>query len=451
MAEMKQHLELRHILAPELRQSLSILTLQLLDLNQLIEQELLTNPVLEESAKTTETSEEPPSSLPEPLEGLSRLNAANRESHQKSDFIAEIIAQKVTLQDVLLRQLGMFAEADEELRVGQEIIGNLDENGYLKTPLEEISSSLQVSIEICEKALKLVQQFEPFGVGARTISECLLIQLQMLNDPDLLLREIITNHLDDVAKKNHSRIAKALHQPLEQIELLIKKLHKLDPKPGRNYSVDNAQRIIPDIIIEELEETKELQITINNDYIPRLSINHLYKQMLKKSDLDPKTREFITAKLRNAMELIRAVSKRQSTLRRVIEAIVEIQKDAIKEDLSLLRPLTFNEIAVRLNLHESTISRVIMNKYAQTPCGTIALKNFFSSRIQSADGNAISSTLTKSLIKELIEQENKKKPLSDQEIITILQKQHGLTLARRTVAKYRQELKILSTEFRRER
>ncbi len=454
--EMKQKLELRKLLSLQLQQSLNILSLHLLDLNCMIEEELLTNPVLEESQGKTELREGLPehslddSSLPADLKEWDSLPAKPPAKNKSDlDLISSQMATSTSLQDVLLRQLGMFVTADEDLRIGQEIIGNIDENGYLRATLEEISASLHIEKKKVEKVLALVQQFEPAGVAARTVPECLLIQLDMLNEKDPLLREVIAHHLRDVAKKNYNAIAKSLKIPHEAIEPLIKKILKLNPKPGLNYTLQIVHRIIPDIIIEE--KKGNLEITINNDYTPTLRINKVYRDMLKKGNLDQKTKEFIAGKLRRALELIRAVSKRESTLRRVIETIAEIQGDAIKEDLSGIKPLTFRCVAEKLSLHESTICRVVMNKYVKTPCGVIALKQFFSSHINNQDGQSISSIQIKSLIKELIDAEDKKDPLSDQDIVYALLKEHKLKLARRTVTKYREELKILSSTFRRHR
>ena len=363
--ELKQRLELKRLLVPQLQQSLKILTLSTLDLRAMVEEELVNNPFLEETAPKKVVSKPPPSGR-----GL---------SSEELDYRLRLATKKSSLQDVLLRQLGMFAATDEELKIGQEIIGNIDDNGYLKATLEEIANRLQALPEEVEKALKLIQQFEPPGVGARTISECLLIQLELANEKDPLLMKIVGFHLEDVAKKNYTLIAKDLKEPQEKIEPLIKKILKLDPKPGRNYSSEEIQHVIPDIIINEKDE--DLEITINNEDIPDLDISQTYKDMLKSVDLDPAAKEFLTQKMRNALEFLRAISKRQTTLRRIVETIVEVQQDAIRANLSHLKPLTLQDVAQKIEMHESTVSRAIMNKYVKLPYGVVALKDFFSSRI----------------------------------------------------------------------
>jgi len=460
--EIRQKLELRKLLAPEMRQSLKILALPLLDLKNLVDEELLDNPLLEEfqpdeitlkKSESQENLEKLLDGLPPAEEdyGKSLDSTSNEEKESKHDFALGLITKKMSLLDILLRQLGMFAETDEELRIGQEIIGNIDENGYLKTSLDEICRTSNFPQDQAEKVLALIQQFEPAGVACRDIQECLLIQLRLTNTNDPILEEIIKNHLDDVAKKNYSKIAKELKEPQEKIDLLIKQITKLNPKPGRDYCADSIQQVIPDVVIEEIDE--KLVIIINNENIPHLMINKSYREMIKKGNLDEPTREFLTNKLRRAYEILRAVSKRQSTLRLVMNTIVEIQEQAIREDLSYLKPLTFAQVAEKIEMHETTVCRVVMNKYAQTPSGIIALKDFFPSRLRQNDeqGESISSRQIKSLIKDLIDEEDKKHPLSDEDIVKSVQEKYSLPVARRTIAKYREELKILSSTYRKER
>jgi RNA polymerase sigma-54 factor len=421
---------------------------------------MLNNPLLEEyqpkeaqkKAETPEEFEKWLDSLPSTSSESERPVSEASPNQSKTDFALSLITKKVSLQDILSRQLGMFSRTDEELIIGQEIIGNIDDNGYLKASLEEIASTLKVTPDKVEFVLQLIQQFEPAGVAARTIPECLLIQLRLIDENDPLLQKIVENHLEEVARKNFSKIAKELKEPLAKIEPLIKKIVKLNPKPGRNYSADDIQQVIPDVIIEETED-EQLKITINNESIPHLIVSKAYREMLKKNNLDAQTREFLINKLRKAHELLRAVSKRQSTLRKVMDTLVEIQNEAIRGDLSLLKPLTFSDVADKINMHESTVCRVVMNKYCQAPCGIVALKDFFPSRISSKNenGESVSSELIKGLITDYITEEDKKNPLSDEDIVKLLKEKNNLDVARRTVAKYREELKILSSPYRKER
>ncbi|MFH1128842.1 MAG: hypothetical protein V1699_05495, partial [Candidatus Omnitrophota bacterium] len=322
--EIRQKLELRKLLVPELNQSLKILALPLQGLETLISEELLNNPFLEEIPRKA-----PPLSFKRGL------------SQDELDFRMSLITKKVSLQEVLLRQLGMFVNTEQGFKIGYEIIGNIDDNGYLNVPLEVIAAAISVTLAEVENILKLIQQFEPAGVAARTVSECLLIQLDLANEKDPILRQIIEFHLDDVAKKNYNLIAKSLKEPLEKIEPLIKKISRLNPKPGRNYSQEEIQRIIPDIVVDE-----ELEIAINDEDIPTLNVNKAYKDMLKNNDLAPTAKEYMAAKLHNAVALLRAVYRRKFTLRKIVEIIVEIQQEAILNDLSFLKPLTFREVAL---------------------------------------------------------------------------------------------------------
>ncbi len=433
---MRQKTELRRLLIPELRQSLKILTLPLLDLKTAIQEELTNNPLLEEvPTKNTLTTE-------------ARLSSSSAPG-TNSDLTLSLAARKPSLQDILLRQLGMFSDTDEELHIGQEIIGNIDDNGYLKTTTEDIANTLKVPLEKVESTHKLILHFDPPGVAARNLAECLLTQLELANETDPLLKIIVEHHLDDIAKKNYSHIAKSLKEPLEKIEFLIKQILRLDPKPGRNYSSENIQHIIPDIIINDNGD--EFDISINNEDIPTLNVNKDYRKMLKDQTLDPKTKEFLTQKLHNALELLRSIYKRQRTLRKVVDIVAEAQPEAMRSGLTHLVPMTFREIAERLEMHESTISRTVMNKYMQLPWGVVALRDFFTSSIQDKNGDGVSSSHIKGLIKELIEKEDKKHPLSDADIAKILTSEKNLNISRRTVAKYREELRILSSTFRRER
>lgn len=433
--EIKQKFELRRLMLPSFQQSLKVLPLSLPELRKMIDIELVNNPLLEEI---------------KPKKSLSKFSSYKSNSAGKDwGFLSELIVKNETLKDSLLRELRMFAKNELEIKIGEELIGNIDENGYLQVKLEEVANNLGVLASQVEDILRLIQQFEPAGVAARSIAECLLIQLEAANELDAFTKAIVENHLEDVAKKKYTYIAKTLKQPVGKIMPLIKKILKLDPKPGRNFSSEQTQPIIADIIIND--EGDELEVTINDEDIPTLHINKDYRNILKNKSLDPKTREFLALELRNALELINAINKRQATLRKIVDVLVEIQADAIRQNLSYLKPLTLLEVAERINMHESTVSRAIMNKYVKLPYATVALKNLFPSHINNQNGQSFSSNFVKRLIKEIIDEEDKKHPLSDQEIHNILSKGHNLTLSRRTVSKYREELKILSTSFRREK
>lgn len=430
--ELKQRLALRRLMVPALSQSLNVLALSTQELKNLIEDNLLNNPFLEEKPAGR------PSLFPNRQPG-------------GTDFQFDSLPQKTSLQDILLRQLAMFSETDDDCRIGQEIIGNIDENGYLKASLDEISKATGMPLEACEKALKMVQQFEPAGVAARSLKECLLIQLRICGQDDRLLQDIVSLHCDDIAKKNYLAIARSLKEPREKIEALIKnKILKLNPKPGRDFSLEHTQRINPDIIIEEKDDG--FFVTVNDENIPALHINKSYRDMLEGNKLKYDNEELLRNKLLEALELIRSVSRRKATLAKIASCLAEIQQEALENDLSRLKPLTFKEVADKLGMHESTVCRAVMNKFAKTPyCGIVAVKDFFTSRISNTDGGSVSSNRIKKLVKELIEQEDKKHPLSDKVIAETILRNNNLKVSRRTVTKYREELKLLSSTFRRER
>lgn len=439
--ELGQKLELRKLLIPELRQSLKVLALGYLEIKDLIEHEIEINPCLEDARSEERVRLSEYSSLPFAGQPAGEPSAA--------EYARSLITQRLSLHDVLFRQLGMFAATDEEFRAGREIIGNIDDNGYLSVSVDEIAGTLAMPAAKVRKCLALIQKFEPPGAGARGISECLLIQLDARNETDARLRRIVADHLPDLAKKNYSRIAKSLNESLDEVMPLIRKILRLDPKPGRNFSREEAVRIIEDAVITERDD--EFQISINREDIPMLNVNAAYTRLLKDRKLDAQTKAYLRERLTRAREILRALSKRTYTLRKIIETIVEFQPEAVRHDLSRLTPMTFDDIAGKTGMHPSTVCRAVMNKYVRVPYGVVALKDFFSSHVYASDGRSVSSTRIKRLIAELIQAEDKRKPLSDFAIARILADRHRLSVSRRTVAKYREALKILAAFYRRER
>ncbi len=430
---MQQRTEQRHLLIPGLQHSLAILSLPVPELKKVIEEELLINPFLEEIKPSRPLRE--------------NFSTGIGASNDLPDATMNIASHKATLQEILMRQLGMFSSNQDEINLGEMIIGNIDDNGFLSTDLTDIALQTGEPLEKVEHVLHLIQSFDPPGVGARNIPECLLIQLKVSGELNFTLGRLITSHLGDIAKKNYSKIAKSLDLEPDHLEPLLHKILKLDPKPGRAYSSEQTFNVVPDIVINGSDS--ELDVTVNNDEIPTLNINKDYKQYLKESGIAPETKEFLREKLENAMELLRSLTRRKQTLKKIIEALMEIQAEAIENGMAYLKPLTFKEVAERINVHETTVCRAVMNKYVQLPHGIYPLKDFFTTRIKSASGTNVSSTLVKTLIKDYIEAENKKQALSDKDIADLLNKENEMTISRRTVTKYREELKIPSTPYRR--
>ena len=441
--KLTQKLELRRLLAPELKQSLQILALPLPDLKTLVDEELVNNPFLEESVATNATTLQPA-----PYLRRSR-SVKSTVSNEDFDPLAQL-AKAPSLQEVLLQQWQMTVANGDEYSIGVEIIGNIDDNGYLNVPLEEIATSQRVTAEAVNKALKIIQNFEPLGVAARTIEECLLIQCAAMGENGPLITAIIEHHLTAVGDRKYALIAKELNASVAEVENCVKKIASLNPKPGLSFSHERTFHVVPDIFIEENDDGA-LEIRINQEDLPTLQINEEYRNILKKNNLSAEDKEYLKTQLQNALELLRAIARRRSTLRRVLEVIAGIQEEAVRDGLSHLKPLTLQEVADKIGMHESTVCRVVMNKYAETPQGIIALKDFFTSRVEQENGQAVSSQLCKEKISELIASEDKQHPWSDEELVGILLKDCGIKLARRTIAKYREELQLPSSTMRRQR
>jgi RNA polymerase sigma-54 factor len=437
-----QKTEFKILLTPELKQSLQILSLPLLDLKSLIDEELINNPFLEESPALAAAAARPVSY------SRSSRSARNASSDEDFDPLAQL-ARAPSLQDVLLRQLEVASLDEQEHGLGVEIIGNLDDNGFLNISLEEIASGQRVPLEAVERVLRVIQKFEPVGVAARSLQESLLIQCEAKGEDDPIIKDILERCLEDVALRRYDRIAKELGITSNEVADHVRMIATLNPKPGQSYSPERTFHVVPDIFIDEKDG--EFDIFINQENLPALHINEEYRAILKNNHLAPEEKAYLRTQLKNALEFLRAIIRRRSTLRRVLEVIVGIQKEALLSGLCHLRPLTLQEVADRIGMHESTVSRVIMNKYAETPQGLIALKDLFSARVRQENGAEVSSSKCKDLIRDLVDAENKGHPLSDEDLADSLSRVSGIKLARRTVAKYREDLQILSSTFRRMR
>ena len=439
---MALHQRLEHrqkaVFTQSLRQSMKILELPLLELKEVVEAELIENPVIEEAEKNIDT----------PLESLGEFMPAPTKSDENV-YEKAIPGKKENLTEALLRQLRINAADEEQLRVGTTLINNINENGYLRESLSDICAESGCGEEDALKALKLIQTFEPSGVGARDIKECLLIQLDKKQDTDPLSRRLIEECLQDLAHKDTlHKVCKKLKCDSAELARCIEKIHSLEPKPGRGYSSEETVYVIPDISIEEKDDT--LRVSTKDDSIPIIRVNPTYKNMLKSKKTDEKTKDFIREKLKNAANLINAITQRKETLTRVITIIAETQKDALLEGMDKLRPLSLKEIAEKVSMHESTISRIVMNKYVQTPIGIFPLRGFFSTSLKKEDGEDVSAQSIKLKILDLIEYEDKTRPLRDREIVEQIRQTEKLSLARRTVAKYRKILKIPPVSERRQ-
>lgn len=436
------------VMTPELRQAIVILQLSTLELAEYIQQELEENPILE-------LREDPENLILEGSEevddldfdwaeyfadgsdlGYVRVPSEKKEQHLQENYLA---AEGQSLHDYLLLQLKLALKDSLDLTIGSFLIGNIDQNGYLKISLKEAASCLKVHPGQVWRVLEIIQRFDPPGVGARDLVECLLLQLRQYRDIPAGTEKIIRHFLADVAEGRLAKIARQLGLSLSEVQAAVDFIRKLDPKPGRTFgSHRDVRYIIPDVIVERVGN--DYVVLINDVAAPRLGINPHYQALLRQEACDGQTRKFIEEKLNAAAWIIRSVEQRRLTLYRVVSCIVEEQREFLEKGIKYLKPLTMRQVAERLGLHESTVSRATANKYVQTPQGLFELKFFFTSGVAKRDGVAAAESIKK-LIAEAVTHENPSSPLTDQQLTDLLQQQ-GIQISRRTVAKYRDELGI---------
>ena len=466
------------VITPQLQQAIRLLQLTRLELVDMISQEMKENPLLEEEEEERELAEgEPPvteqeeretSAEPEHTpevkgngEGAdefdwenylenSNLTPFQRQSSPDGDerpSFENFLTKRTTLTDHLHWQLQLSHFTEEEHEVGTWIIGNLDEDGYLKISLEDVCSETNLPMEMVERVLRKIQQFDPAGVAARDLKECLLAQLEQISPRDSLAEKIVSEHLPLLKNRNYPAIAKRIGVSLDRVNRAASLISKLDPKPGKAFGGEVIQGIIPDVYVYKVEG--DYVISLNDDGVPRLKINSLYRNILNGSRLAMEgDRKYIQEKLRSALWLIRSIHQRQRTIYKVTKSIVKFQREFLDKGIQSLKPLVLRDVAEDIQMHESTISRVTHNKYVHTPQGIYELKYFFNAGITSTQGETMASESVKSLVREIIAKEDPKKPYSDEKLVQILQRMH-IHIARRTVSKYREMMKILSSNERR--
>jgi RNA polymerase sigma-54 factor len=468
----------RVVMTPLLQQAIQLLQLSTLELQEVVQKELLENPLLEELPETPETPEgqdgqpaaeantvpttDPITPEIPPRDQEQRgtddlpfdLTAVMFDDHEERSLVAQedrddlpfenMVRSVSSLADHLDEQLRFAAEDPVVRKIGEEIIGNLDEDGYLRAELSEIAVRCEVDVATVEPVLAMIQAFDPPGVAARNIQECLLIQLKSDPNPDPVSVEIVEQHFDDLTRRRYPDIARALRLPLDRVMESVEEIMGLEPKPGRRFGGNDSRYIVADVVVHKMGT--EYVVVLNEDGIPRLRVNSLYRSLLRNNGDEAK--QYVEQKLRSAMWLIKSVDQRQRTLRKVTQSIVKFQRDFLDKGIAHLKPLSLRDVGEDIGMHESTISRVTTNKYVETPQGLYELKYFFHSGIASGDGEMVSSVSVKKMIQDLLANEDPAKPLSDQEVAQIL-KGRGLVIARRTVAKYREELAILPSHQRR--
>ena len=466
--ELKQNVKLAQqtIMTPQLQQSIKLLLLSRLELSDLIQTEIMENPVLEEAQSfsdgdDSESQENPGEYESDSTEEL-RYNGEDESLKIKwENYISDSapegfgynpddderfslenrLTQKASLFDHLMWQLRLSDFTPAEELIGTLLIGNLDNDGYLRVPLADIAETSGEEEPLVEDVLTRIQDFDPLGVGARDLRECLLIQAKYLIGDNEVVKEILTNHLTDLENRRLPVICKKLDIPMEDVIESAKLISDLDPKPGRYFNEEDTQYITPDIYVYKVGD--EFYIVLNEDGLPRLRINSFYRNALSQGDVTSKVaKDYIQDKIRSAVWLIKSIHQRQRTIYKVMRSIIKYQQDFFDKGTGFLRPLALRDIAEDIEMHESTVSRVTTNKYVHTPHGIFELKYFFNSGINRFRGESIASETVKDKIKQIILTENAKKPYSDQKIAEILEGLN-ISIARRTVTKYREMLNIL--------
>jgi len=474
-------LQQRLVMTPKLQQALKLLQMPTLELQQVLKQEVLQNPLLEE-VDDADMDEEEPAEAEEAAESQSEEQEAKSEQTEepeeseaakkerveyddyfesgfgagdgfaneedRENFVERVPVAKQSFSDYLMSQLRLVTEEERSIAIGEYIIGSLDDSGYLTCSLREIAGTFGVTEEDAEKVLKIIQTFDPVGVGARDLKECLLIQLEAKGLGASLAARIVRDHFEEFKQKKYLDLSKALKAPLKDIQEQAQVIGSLNPKPGLDILADEPKYVIPDLVVDRVAD--RYIVSLNDRNVPRLRISQSYRDELQQNvELNSEAKDFIQSRLKNAKWLIQTIEQRRRTMIKVMEAIVEEQHEFFEKGVVALRPLTLQQVASKISMHESTVSRVTTNKYVQTPRGVYELKFFFSSSLSTEDGEEVSAKSAKLKIKTIIGAEDTRRPLSDQKIADILKKD-GLIIARRTVAKYREQLGILPARHRKQ-
>lgn len=465
-----QQQRLQMVLAPQLRQSLALLQVPILELRTLVQEEMQQNPTLEEKAsRDTPVEIEPGTGEPEKdkaldfkeeFEVLARLDDEWREYfHQnqaanpytvedaaRRQHFFDSLTQTESLQEHLRNQLILAELSEEDRRVAEMLVGSINDDGYLVTPLADLAQGTGFDLARLEELLHLIQEFDPIGVGARDLKECLLLQLDRLGKGSSPAAAIVRDHLDDLGARRYPQLAKALGLTPDEIQESARFIATLEPRPGRLFSAEAANYVLPEVSVQKSGD--DYTIALDRDSVPHLFISKQYRQLMENPDTTAEVKEYIRDKIRAGTFLIKSIYQRQQTIYRIAREIVQVQRDFLEHGVSHLKPLTMAEIAGKLGIHETTVSRAISNKYMQTPRGVFEMKYFFTPGFTTQDGQEVSNKTIKDAISQFVAKEDPATPLSDQAMVARL-KEKGITVARRTIAKYRDELRILPSHLRR--
>ena len=476
--EIRQQLKLSQqlVMTPQLQQAIKLLQLSRMELMDVVREELEENPVLEEGqepleekaqAEEEQIAERPDAQVEENVQevegdrdgmadidwktylesySLGGSTADSYEDDEDRPSYENLLTRKPSLSDHLLWQLNLSRLESQERALAGEIIGNVDDDGYLQVSVEELAVQAGCDLEHVEKILAAVQEFDPPGVASRNLQECLLKQIDQLGMSEDIVGIILREHIEDLEHRRYQVIARSLQVSLDEVFGAAKFISSLDPRPGSQYGQEDVHYIIPDIFVYKISD--EYIVVLNDEGLPNLRINSFYRNALSGSaQLDEKAGEYIQEKLRGALWLIKSIHQRQRTIYRVTKSVVKFQRDFFDRGVAHLKPLVLRDVAEDIEMHESTVSRVTTNKYVQTPQGLFELKYFFNSGINTTEGDSVASESVKSKIKEIIADENTRKPYSDQKIVELLHVQ-GIDIARRTVTKYREMLGVGSSTQR---
>ena len=491
---LSQKMALSQVLAPQLQQSLALLQAPTLELKALVAQELEQNPTLEEIG-TMETDQEekgtrnedgdspeqidpaePPADTQfdpatekptnDPVDDFqaefekltqmdqewrdhfAQTNVPSRhsqEDEERRQFMFDSLVAGTSLQENLLDQVRMSELTEDQRSVAEMIIGNIDDNGRLQSSVDELAFSTNIPAEKITEVLKVIQSFDPPGVAARDLQECLILQLERQEKQETIEYKILKDYFEALSKRRFPEISRGLGIDVEDVQEAAARIANLEPHPGRAYLPDNQQYVMPEVFVSKLGD--EWQVTTNNDQVPHLRISNSYKDLMSQAGSSAEVREWIREKIRAGKFLIKSLHQRQSTILNIAKEIVKRQSEFMEKGPAFLKPMTMVQVAEVVGVHETTVSRAVSGKYMETPQGLFEMKYFFTSGIKTASGEGMSNTSVKGMIDEMVKKEDPSKPLSDEEIVKLLTEK-GIQIARRTIAKYRSELNILPSHLR---
>jgi RNA polymerase sigma-54 factor len=467
----------KQILTPGLVQMVTVLALNKLELREMINQEMVENPVLEEVTEEAPVAEEVREKADTEMpvshtNGEEAAPAEKQDSFEQVDFgsffddyldpgykspaaesverpsFENFLSRPASLADHLEWQLNLSVCPEPVREAAYSIIGNLNEDGYLTASVDEIAESGQHKKEDVEQALKLVQEFDPAGVAARDLRECLLLELKALAPENHMAERIVSNHLEHVQNKQYKEIARALDRPLPAVERALDLIRTLDPRPGQRYNASEPRLIEPDVAFIKVDD--DYRVVMNEDGLPQLRLSRHYRRMLNEDGTTRDVRNYVKERFNSALQLLKNIEQRKQTITKVCQVIIDRQKEFLDKGDDYLRPMMIKEVAEIVGVHPSTVSRAVGNKYAETPQGVRELRSFFSEAVQGPAGAALPLVSLKRAVKKMIEEEDAAHPLTD-DVITQRLRLMGISVTRRTVAKYREDMRIPSTHHRRKR